>query len=303
MKKRISKEDLKRVKQLDLLNYLLNYEPDELIKVSNKEYRLRTNDSITLSNGMWYRHSQKYGKKSALDYFIYVRNYDFLDAALHLLNLINQQNPQIIKQEYKKSKSFRLPLPNSNNNIAIQYLTQIRKIDVDIINYFINHYYIYESAYDHAVVFVGYDEECQARFATKRSTNTKDKKDVFASNKEYSFNLSNLNNQYLHIFESAIDLLSFLTIQKISNKDYLNENYLSLSGVDGGNFKIIHSYLNRNKQIKLIYLHLDNDDTGNYTTGQIKSHFQSKYNVLDKRIDKGKDINDQLISLLNYRQI
>ena len=44
----IQPETLKEIKKLDLLTYLRNYEPDELIHVSGKEYTTRTHDSLRI---------------------------------------------------------------------------------------------------------------------------------------------------------------------------------------------------------------------------------------------------------------
>lgn len=47
----------------------------------------------------------------------------------------------------------------------------------------------------------------------KRATDGDWKMDVFNSNKEYSFQLVNKESDVLNIFESAIDLMSFQTLE------------------------------------------------------------------------------------------
>lgn len=298
IKKRITKSDLKRVKELNLLSYFYNYFPDELVKNGRTDYTTRTHSSLHLSNGLWYWWKIGRGGRTALDYLIYVEEYSFLDAALYLRDLIDGKKPTMVKQTRRESVNFNKPYEDRNNSIAIDYLVNKRKIDKDIVNDLISHNYIYQSANDQSVVFVGYDEFGEARYAMKRFTNSNMKKDVFGSNKEYSFSLSNPDSNILHVFESNIDLLSYLTLEKLDNQDYKNGNYLSLSGV-GGESIALKSYLMKHGNIQHLFLHLDNDEAGNVATEQIKNTYQSKYYVFDKRIKFGKDVNEYLINYLH----
>ena len=45
----IKPEILKKVKQVDLLTYLLNYQPDRLKKISHNTYCIRDHDSLHIS--------------------------------------------------------------------------------------------------------------------------------------------------------------------------------------------------------------------------------------------------------------
>ena len=47
-------EEIAKAKEMDLLTYLRNYEPDELVKVANGTYCTREHDSLKISNGKWY---------------------------------------------------------------------------------------------------------------------------------------------------------------------------------------------------------------------------------------------------------
>lgn len=296
MRKRIKKDQLKRVKEIGLLTYFQNYYPENLIKNGKTDYTTKTHSSLHMSNGMWFYWRTGVGGRSALDYLIKVEEYEFKDAVYHILDLLNSKDPVHIVQAKRTSVRFKLPKPNSDNKIIIDYLVNKRKIDLEIVNYFIQHCFIYESQNDHSVVFVGYDEFCTPKFATKRATDTNTKKDVFGSNKEYSFSISNQNSDTLHVFESAIDLLSFLTILKNNNEDYLNEHYLALGGVSGSSFPALSLYLKKHGQIKFIYLHLDNDKAGDLATTIIYDVLKTKYYVFDHRNYKFKDLNDFLKS-------
>lgn len=64
----IAAEDIARAKEMDLLTYLRNYEPQELVHVSGNTYCTREHDSLRISNGKWCWFSQGIGGRSALDY-------------------------------------------------------------------------------------------------------------------------------------------------------------------------------------------------------------------------------------------
>lgn len=55
MKKFVTKQEIEQARQLDLLSYLQRYEPDELVKVAPDVYSTRSNDSLKISNGRYFR--------------------------------------------------------------------------------------------------------------------------------------------------------------------------------------------------------------------------------------------------------
>ncbi len=73
----ISPSVVQEVKRIDLLTYLKNYEPYELVHFSGNTYTTRTHDSLKISNGKWMWWSQRIGGRSALDYLIKVKDYSF----------------------------------------------------------------------------------------------------------------------------------------------------------------------------------------------------------------------------------
>ena len=76
----IAPEVVQEVKRMDLLTYLRNYEPYELVRFSGNTYTTKTHDSLKISNGKWMWWSRGIGGRSALDYLIKVRGYAFLEA-------------------------------------------------------------------------------------------------------------------------------------------------------------------------------------------------------------------------------
>ena len=85
-------------KKLDLLTYLQNYEPQELVHVSGNVYCTNTHDSLRISNGKWCWFSQGIGGKSALDYLIKVNGYSFLEAMERIVGQAAAKPPQRVEK-------------------------------------------------------------------------------------------------------------------------------------------------------------------------------------------------------------
>ena len=62
----VTKEQIARAKEWDLLSYLQAYEPQELKKCGRNEYCTVSHDSLKISNGRWHWHSQGIGGRTAL---------------------------------------------------------------------------------------------------------------------------------------------------------------------------------------------------------------------------------------------
>ena len=78
----IDPDVLERVRQIDLLSYLREFEPSNLVKVkgTSNVYCTAEHDSLKISNGKWYWWSRGFGGYSALDYLIKdLSGYDFTD--------------------------------------------------------------------------------------------------------------------------------------------------------------------------------------------------------------------------------
>ena len=89
----IAPEVVQEVKRMDLLTYLKNYEPHELVHFSGNTYTTKTHDSLKISNGKWMWWSRGIGGRSALDYLIKVRDYTFMEAVETLAGLAGVKPP------------------------------------------------------------------------------------------------------------------------------------------------------------------------------------------------------------------
>ncbi len=311
-----SSEVIQKVKELDLLSYLQNYEPEELVNVSKNTFTTKTHDSLVISNGLWHWFSRGIGGKSALDYLIKVKGYEFTKAMEMLLNKGAKVTSISLENKKKDSRmrDMRLILPKKadNNDKIISYLLG-RGIDKDIIEECIDNELIFQDE-NNNIIFVGVDKNNKARYAFTRGTNeSRFMHDCYGSHKAFSFRLDSIeDSDTVHLFESSIDLLSYATLMKIDRKPWYNENLLSLSGVYRPASKIEESkiplslnyYLNQHPNIKKIVLHLDNDSVGRISTLALKTILSKRYEIIDDPPKIGKDVNDLLCSRLkiNYKK-
>ncbi len=310
MSEYVTKEMLEEARKIDLLTYLQNYEPYELVKVSSGTYTTKKHDSIRISNGLWHRFSANIGGKSAIDYLIKVEGYTLPQAVKRVLNKIDISPPRYIKQESKsKEKRIVLPKKASTNEQIIDYLMN-RGIDESIINYCIINNLIYQEESTNNVVFLGYDNNKNIKYAGLRSTdNERFMKDAKGSSKEFSFRIVNKKINTIHLFESSIDLLSYATLLKEKGYNWKENNMIALSGVYQTQKEIseskipitIENFLKKNSNIEEIILHFDNDNAGRNATKAFLFLLGEKYKVRDIPAPVGKDINDYLCYTLGLK--
>lgn len=237
MSEYVTKEMLEEARKIDLLTYLQNYEPYELVKVSSGTYTTKKHDSVRISNGLWHRFSANIGGKSAIDYLIKVEGYTLPQAVKRVLNRIDISPPRYIKQESKsKEKRIILPKKASTNDQIVDYLMN-RGIDESIINYCIINNLIYQEESTKNVVFLGYDDNKNIKYAGLRSTdNERFMKDAKGSSKEYSFRIEH------KIFREPFKKIN--SERKIEKK---LPNYLSLAEAKN----LIKIYANSEDPIKI----------------------------------------------------
>lgn len=297
---------IEQARQIDLLSYLQRYEPGNLKRVAGNVYCTREHDSLKISNGKWYWWSRGFGGYSALDYLMKVRELGFVEAVQTLTGDMGDWKPPPPAVKKDEPKVLLLPPRNKDSDRVLQYLFG-RGIDYAIVQDCIADGTIYESADYHNAVFIGKDESGNPKYAACRGTMGSFKRDASGSDKRYSFRLlAREPTHTVHLFEAAIDVLSYATYLKCEGKDYKAANLLSLSGVYQPKKELAESripialttFLNAHPQIKTIYLHLDNDKAGRLCTAALQELLQKDYKIVDAPPPVGKDVNDFLMSYL-----
>ncbi len=306
----IAPEVITEAKRMDLLTYLREYEPGELVKFSSNTYTTRTHDSLKISNGKWMWWSRGIGGKSALDYLIKVREMDFVEAVQTIMGNGSVGFPTCENIKSYEEQPLLLPEKSPTADVVFDYLFG-RGIDYEIINHCLEQELIIESLPYHNAVFIGYDENKEPKYAAYRATNqSRIMGDCTGSKKQYSFRLTAENTGEVHLFECAIDLLSYATLMKLEGKEWRQFNLVSLAGVYSPKQKIEDSkvpvtlgrLLEKDKTIRRIILHLDNDIAGRKATKALQTILSDKYEVVDDPPQYGKDVNDFLCKRLGIKE-
>jgi hypothetical protein len=315
-KNRVTKEQIAAARRVDLLTYMRQKEPNNIrrVKGSHDTYQVISHDSVKISEskGLWFRWSTGKGSNNALDYLVDVENIGFVDAVKMITEDIiipsDYIPPAAIKPE---EKHLELPKPNGNKHMITEYLVNQRAINKNVVDAFISNGLIYESYPHHNVVFVGKNEKGENAYGSIRSIGEGNvyKIDCKGSNKKYSFKWQPTEpNNVLHVFEGAIDLLSFATVFEYKKMDWKKTNLLSLSGIFQSKFDLDHkslpialdAYIGNMKECKVVILHLDNDEAGRNATKYISDLLESRgIKVIDYPTPLGKDWNDYVVQTRN----
>lgn len=271
-----TQEQINRANQINLAAFLQSQ--GETLERAGVEYRWKRHNSLTIRGNKWYRHSRSRGG-GPIDFVMEFYGKSFTEAVAMLLNE-TPPTPQ------KTASEFRLPTRGADNNIVRKYLTQVRRIDEDVTDFFISSGDVYEDAIHHNAVFVGRDENGIPRYAHSKGTTGSFRADVTGSDKSIPFQYCGEGDR-LFVFEAPIDLLSFLCLFK---KDWQKHSYLSLGGVCE---KALLSVLSDRPNIKTVYLCLDSDEAGNTACTRINMLIPEGYEV-NRLVPLFKDWNEVL---------
>ncbi|MCI6229099.1 MAG: DUF3991 and toprim domain-containing protein [Clostridiales bacterium] len=289
-------EEIQQAKRMDLLTYLQTYEPNQLVKVSNDTYCTKDHDSLKISNGKWHWFSRNTGGRSALDYLVKVRGLSFLEA---METIHGKPMPRTIPAPARKQEPKALLLPERNGNAdrVIQYLKG-RGIHDVVIRYCLENHLLFESREYHSAVFLGYDKGGAARYGSVRGTVGGYKGELSGSDKHYSFSVPG-NSETVHVFESAIDALSYATLELFEGRNWHEDHLLSLAGVyitkrENVVPVALSRYLEDHPEVRVLRLHLDNDAIGRGAAAGIVEGLRDQYAIFDEPPVVGKDVNDQL---------
>ena len=293
-----SDDQIRDAKSIDLYSYLSKNHPSELIQVTGKVFCTAQHDSLQISNGKWYWFSQGVGGVSAIDYLIKVEGLSFMKAVEEVLGKAPNQLPSSVPPT--RRRKLILPEKNNSSEKVKRYLNK-RGIHPALVSYCLEKGLLYEAKEFPNAVFIGMDKENAPRYAAIRSTVCAFKSEASGSDKHWSFKLIDAsNNSHLHIFESAIDLLSYATLMFQNGQDWRREALLSLAGVFVYKRESVlpvaleQFFVDYPKEWK-IHLHLDNDEPGRAAAQSIMNALKGKYNGWNQPPPFGKDVNEYLL--------
>ena len=177
------------------------------------------------------------------------------------------------------------------------YLCMKRGIDGEVVNSLIQRKMLYEDRRGN-VVFVGYDEQGAARFASLRGTQSDFRGDCSGSDKRYGFCMAaNTPSDRLYIFESPIDCMSHASLVNADTGDtgaWKRQSRLSLAGTSD---TAIPFFLNQHEAVKVLVFCLDNDRAGREAAVMMARKYAAMgYTALNEP-PRGKDFNEDLQAL------
>lgn len=300
----VSKEQVAKAREIDLLSYLQSCEPGELKPDGPGRYTTISHDSLVISRGKWVWNGGGVGGVSALDYLIKVRGMGFVEAVKRLTDSPRAftVTPKAQSPPEPEKRRFYAPKPLRYANGAVSYL-QRRGISPEVIArcmdagiLFESRYFNPQSSYHNAAVcvFAGKDAAGTVRFAALRGIDSDLKQDKAGSDKRFNFHLPAKNpaSMELACFEAPIDALSHATLFP----DW-DGHRLSLGGTSP---VALTAFLERNPHISAVTLCLDNDAAGRTATEKIQRliaetpTFQH-IRTYDRPPSEGKDYNDTLL--------
>lgn len=302
-----TEEQKKEAKSIDLLSYLQRTAPDELVRSGN-EYRMVTHSSLVISNGMWRWFAEDKAGTTALQYLMEVEKKPFTEA---MEILIGGSFPQTVGKAERKERQgcFGLPRSAASNHRVKRYL-QSRCIGDAVLEYCLSRGLVYESEDYHNCVFVGYDRQGWARFATMRGaydhedTKKNFRRDADFSDKSFGFCIPSEDPDCntVYISEAPIDALSLATFNVLKAAKRWRSCYQLALG--GSSLLALKRLLNEHPKIKHIEVFTDNDKTGNTIASQIQTMYADEYAVYRHTAKNGaKDPNEALCRYVKRKEL
>jgi len=273
-------------------------------RLGSRYHTTREMDSLRIKDRRtWKRYSNGTGG-DAITFLQEFCGKDFREAVNYLLEFNGGRArdspiPHSKPVQKKEKPVFTLPIAHADQRRVFAYL-QKRGISAQVIRGFIDSGLLYEDSLHHNCVFVGRDLKGQPRYAALRGTVGDFKGEAHGSDKRYSFTIAeNPSAPGVHLFESAIDLLSYATLLKMNGRDWRQDALLSLGGVFKRKQEFViplalSQYLQDHPGTNTLYLHLDNDEVGRDAAAGIMEGLGDKYTVQDRPPPYGKDVNDLL---------
>lgn len=252
----VSKELVDKAKQVNVMDYIEQFEMDEWKRIGNSYKNLNVSGGLYLyyKNDCWHWkwHSGGSAGITALSYLTDIKKIDFIEAVETLSGGRATEFVSVKKTKLKpvnEQKNFVLPEKSPTQKHLFAYLTR-RGISRSVIDYCINHKVLYEGQHtskttnktSYNCVFVGYNmSNRQPTFASYKGCfvsaqgNKSYSGIATCSNKKDTFKLlpRQAQSKKIHLFEAAIDALSWMTLQESKGVSLDNMLVVSAEGING----------------------------------------------------------------------
>ena len=296
---------IRQARRADLAEWLRrNNEP---LKRTGRWWSLKNHDSMRIQANMWYHYSQGIGG-NAIDFLVYYYQMTPKQAILSLANSTSHygdiEEKRGIEKENKIRPAFDFNSLASNSECRriLAYLVKSRGLSAGIVMREIRNSRIYQEKVTGNAIFVILDEDGAIVGAEVNGTlsyeNLRFKGIKAGSLAGYGFNSGQrCNPRYILYFESAIDLLSFMSMStKLSR--LLNECLLiSMAGLKRNVVETSLWVFGRFSAIPVLCV--DNDPAGEAFLAKCLEEFP---NALIRRPNSVyKDWNDQLRNIVSNK--
>lgn len=247
-----------KAKKANLAHYLLS-KGENLKQVGNR-YRHKDHNSLVFTNN-FYSWNSKNDKGDSIKYLTTYCGMDFKTAVMEL------SGAKVIDTSLVYEIDFNINNINISKDMrrAIAYLNKTRGIDYKLIVELINKKLLFQEESTNNIIFPMLDENRKIVGAEIAGTLTDKRfKGIKSGSKYgYGYNIRYGNEiRYILYFESAIDLISLIEIQRIKGKNLEGCLLVSLSGLKENVFyNMLDVFKNDLKPIET-FLCIDNDIAG-----------------------------------------
>lgn len=275
-------EERDRASKTDLVE-LLQGRGEQLTR-DGKEYAWRYHGrKISIRGNLWFDQYERKGGEA----IGFVKNFfglSFPDAMQFLLNRDGASLPSAVPQQ------LLLPQANDAMRRVTSYLVDERGINREILYAFIAQNMIYESRKYHNAVFVGYDNSGKPRHACQRSTGhgSSVKLNAKGSVPEYSFHWYG-NDDSIYLFESPIDLLSYISMYPAH---WRKHSYAASCSVSD---RVLFQCLKDKPGLQRVFLCFDSDEPGQAAAQRISDKLFTRGYQAEILIPLKKDWNEDLL--------
>lgn len=287
--KRFTEEEISTANSIDIVEYAK--QKGHVVERFGQTYRIKGYGGLVIDETRtkfnWFSENVGGGP---IQFVMKTEGKDWLQSVKTLLGEEDIQRIQINQKSNDiEKKIFELPEKNNTYKHIFAYLIKTRGIDKDIVKNFVEKHKLYENTHQ-ACVFVCHDENNNPVAANVRATGGTFKGDVAVSNKSYPFTKEGKTNK-LHVFESSIDLMSYMTLIKQGKVEGSLEDHFISTG-SANNISAVEYYL-RCHEINEIEVCYDNDEAGHKGYLKIFNSFPEKQVNYSASINK--DWNRDLI--------
>lgn len=283
-----TEQQKEQARQTDLCELLRSQ--GEQLKHSGSEYEWRNgSEKVTIRGNLWFHQYERVGG-DAIDFVRKFYGTDYAGAMEYLLGSSSGVLKVAQPVQKKEKAPFSLPTANGNMRRVYAYLLNSRGIDKEVLDTFVRHGLIYESAKYHNAVFVGKDNNGKACHASLRGTGYQSS---YCGNEpnsipEHSFHWNGTSDR-LYLFEAPIDMLSYISMHK---DNWQQHSYAAACGVSD---RVLFQMLEDVPNIRKVYLCLDNDAAGQAATDKISLKLYAQGISTEVLVPSRKDWNEDLL--------